>query len=302
MRAVNDSVNADHASINSNWSNVVTVEIEPEVEKISYAAVYDTCNQGTYVLVMGNILEGEDIPATFENDGNTLPLTKGWTNIESSGQVWRNYSYDITSVYILDTISPISTASWFGNFRNCEKWIGLDHLDMSKCTDVKYMFLAAGYYIEEVNISNMENWDMSNVIDMKGMFNNAGACSSVVNIGDLSNWNVSNVSDMAYMFFNLGYRANDVKIGNIENWDVSNVTDMHGMFFYAFEQSTNINIGDLSNWDVSNVTDMTDMFNRMGYKANYTLDLSLWDVRNVIEYSGFNQSVGSKVVAPTWVN
>ena len=130
--------------------------------------------------------------------------------------------------------------------------------DLSKVTDMSYMFYLASAFNQDIS-----GWDVSNVTNMTHMFAEANAFNQ-----GLSGWNVSKVTDMAWMFYSA-----DAFNQDLSEWDVSKVTDM-GLMFYdadAFNQA-------LSGWDVSNVTRMWMMFARA---TAFNQNLSEWDVSKV---------------------
>lgn len=177
-----------------------------------------------------------------------------------------------------------------------------DNPDLSNVTDMKYMFLLAVSFNQDIrswDVSNVENmqgmfmyaisfnqdigkWDVSNVTDMSSMFSRAFSFNQ-----DIGDWNVSNVVDMSVMFY-----ASDSFNQDIGDWNVSKVKDMSWMF----AEASNFN-QDIGRWDVSNVTNMSVMFELAGA---FNQDIGKWDVSSVASMSGmfeqagaFNQDIGS---------
>ena len=158
-----------------------------------------------------------------------------------------------------------------------------DAPNLSRVTDMSYMFVAATSFNQDIggwNVSNVESmcsmfgeatsfnqdigaWNVSKVTNMETMFLNAFSFDQ-----DIGDWNVSSVEYMMAMF----WRAISFD-QNIGGWDVSSVTNMSSMFWYA----TSFN-QDIGGWNVSNVRDMRYMFFRV---FPFNQDISGWNVSNV---------------------
>jgi len=108
----------------------------------------------------------------------------------------------------------------------------LNHIDVSKCDTMHWLFAADGRTTFNGDISE---WDVSNVEDMYCMFK-----GSKFN-GDISKWDVSNCKSLSDMFRSSKFN------GDISKWDVSSVTGMSHIFGESeFD-------GDISKWDISNL-------------------------------------------------
>lgn len=195
------------------------------------------------------------------------------TNYTGASKIpWVSYVESITSVRVVDKVSPTSTAYWFKDMTYCTMF-DVTNLDTSKVTTMAYMFQWSALEVSSVTFKGLEKFDLTKTLNIEAMFDQVGKDATAINIGDLSNWDVSNVTDMSSMFRAVGQN-----------------------------KAKTLSFGDLSKWDVSKVTDMTSMFAYTGEYVSWYLNLSGWNVSKVTEYRTFNQSVTSKVIAPKWVN
>lgn len=142
---------------------------------------------------------------------------------------------------------------------------GLDKLDTSNVTDMRYMF----FNCEALENLDLSSWDTSNVANMGYMFLNCEALKSL----DLSKWDTSNVTDMSCMFED----CYNLKTLDVSNFNTSKVTNMREMFCGCESLKTL----DVSSFDTSQVKNMTEMF---GDCENLkTLDVSSFNTSQVID-------------------
>lgn len=303
----------------------VWTEVIKEVPK-AYAIYCEsdgsfTFDRPGYEILAGDVYDGKTVTEVYT--GFEEAEYKSNTSIP-----WTGILTKISSVTVKSTISPISTAYWFYGMKKCTSF-DMEKLDVSNTHTMKDMFYRAGYDMDTLVITGLENWNTGNVTDMQDTFRHAGAKASTWSIGDLSNWDVSKVTnfshflsyagenadnwyvgdlgnwnvtgvctDMSRMFYRVGYNSETVYIGDLSRWNTENVTDMAYMFCRTAYYSSIFEIGDISGWDTGNVVDMQWMFNGTGCYAAWSLDCSGWDVSNVTSYLYFNDQVQNKVTAP----
>lgn len=196
---------------------------------------------------------------------------------------------------IMKILKTNKTTNLVGAFAGCDvSNLDLSDLDLSKVTDIRYMFYNCGNLsnldISKLNLTNVTNiaylfaecditgldfsqLDTSNVTNMSGLFANATSTATIVSI----TLNTSNVTDMSSMFTNF-------KISNklTCNFDTSKVTTMESMF----TGSTMTNL-DISSFRTPNLKNIKFMFgwNPDGASVwckNLTeIDLSNFDLTNV---------------------
>ena len=163
---------------------------------------------------------------------------------------WRDYNKQIVKVYIdpLFKDSPTSTRSWFYEFGNLTAVEGLENLNTSKVTDMRYMF----YKNSNLKSLNVKKFNTANVTAMTSMFS---GCSSLTEL-DVTHFDTRQVTDMSYMFRDCsGLTSLDVSKFSLAS--VNLLTYM----FYGCSALTSIKFGDQFS-GFGTVTDMSYMFGK----------------------------------------
>jgi len=162
---------------------------------------------------------------------------------------WNSYDEGIYSVIFdqsfANCTSITSTAFWFNSFHNLDYIGGLEYLNTSNVTDMRYMFNSCN----RLTSLDVSNFNTSNVTDMWAMF---GGCNSLTSL-DVSNFNTSKVTLMFAMFAG----CSNLTSLNLSNFNTSNVTNMDGMF-ESCSSLTAINVGE--GWNISNVREDNGIF------------------------------------------
>ncbi len=217
---------------------------------------------------------------------------------------WDNYSAQISTVRIIDTINPDSTGGFsllFSGLSNLINIEGLEKLNTKDCTSFSSMFYGCSS-LQFIDLSsfntekslymkkmftgcssleeiNLESFDTKNVTDMSDMFN---GCYKLRELS-LSNFNTEKATDMSGMF---GYCLNLENI-NLSSFNTKNVTTMYFMFAHCRK----LERLDLSNFDTSNVINMGNMFFHTW--SLIELNLSSFDVRKVSNFDAFLEQAKS---------
>ena len=244
---------------------------------------------------------------TFGNDLSNLPSNCTEENlcfdVTGDGSKKKVYGYLIDSglkdsnnpeqslynLYIVSEapiFAPQDCSLFFAGFNNLVNINYNNNFNISKVTNMSYMFLPAESgdwdsvvvlttnnndvkptLLNKINNSNVElmavpslsyysslekldlgDFNTSNVTNMNYMF---CGCSSLTSI-DLKNFNTSNVTNMNRMFYN----CSSLTSIDLSSFNTSNVTSMS----YMFEGCSSLTNLDLSSFNTSNVTDMDFMF------------------------------------------
>ena len=208
------------------------------------------------------------------------------------------YCYDLKTVDATgwDTSNVTSTKRMFFHTTSIENVVGIENWDLSKNTDLYYMFEEC----DALTTVNLSGWKLGSATTLQGLFFNCDSLQSV----DVSNWDTSKVTTLYAMFH---YCISLQEVKGIGTWDVSSVTNMEQVFrncrkleyldvkdwrpsscttFISMFSDSTANTGamtlkdlDVSQWDMSSAQNINYMFYGCGQLTD--LDLSAWDVSNV---------------------
>ena len=185
---------------------------------------------------------------------------------QSCENYFANQKVDVDDIENLDTSNVTNMKSMFENTTFSSNSLDLSGWDVSKVTNMAYMFS----YIDDLKSLDLSSWDVSNVTDMSFAFGN---CKNLEYI-DVSNWRTTNLRKIHQLFM---FCDKLKTIDGISDLDVSKITRLDGIFRYC----SSLESLDLSTWDVSNLIHMKNIFEECR-RLEY-IDLSGWDVSNVID-------------------
>ena len=188
------------------------------------------------------------------------------------GRGWHEARESIATVVFDDSFanctSVTSTARWFYGCSNLTAITGIENLNTSNVTDMRFMF----GYCSKLTSLDVSGFNTENVTDMTLMF---FGCSGLTNL-DVSHFNTSNVTRMVTMFGDCSGLTNL----DLSGFNTAKVTDMNGMFYNC----SGLTSLDVSSFNTENVTDMTMMF--YGCSGLMVLDISNFNTSNVTHMIG----------------
>ena len=160
---------------------------------------------------------------------------------------------------------PVTCQNWFFSMRNLTSITGIEYLNTSEVTSMRYMF----YNCSSLTSLDVTNFDTSQVTDMIGMFSN---CKSLTSL-DVTNFNTSNVTNMGNMFSD----CSKLTSLDVTKFNTSKVTNMYGMF----TNCSSLTSLDVTNFNTSKVTNMSGMFS--GCNSLSSLDVTNFDTSQVTD-------------------
>ena len=219
------------------------------------------------------------IDETKKDDDVVFPAWSGTNSASES---------DVTTAVFDDSFKnflPKTTKMWFFRFTNLKEIKGLENLNTSEVTTMRYMF----GWCRKLSQLNLSSFNTEKVQDMSFMFSN---CQSLTSL-DLSNFNTEKVQDMSVMFNG----CSSLTSLNLSSFNTEKVQDMTGMFLLC-QSLTSLN---LSNFKTENVQNMMVMFYECSSLSS--LDLSSFNTEKVQDMSGMfgnNTSLRTIYCNNTW--
>ena len=187
-------------------------------------------------------------------------------NTVNSYPGWHDYSESVAHVVICPSFAlarPKSLYSCFRDMVNLKDVKGLQYLNTSEATDMRYMF----YNCKLLTELDVSGFSTENVTNMGSMFYGCSALTAL----DVSGWNTSKVTYMGNLF----YGCSSLTALDVSGWNTSMVTSLTSVFFNC----TSLTTLDVSGWNTSKATTMSALF--YNCKALEKIDVSGWNTSNV---------------------
>ena len=192
-----------------------------------------------------------------------------------------------------------NSGDMFAGLKGVDSINGIDKLNVSKVTDMSYMFNQTGSNSNIFTLNLGDKFDTSNVTNMNSMFSNTGFNSPVFTLDLGNHFDTSKVTNMSNMFADTGHASLFMTLNLGDKFDTSNVTDMSYIFEYVGYSNPlfTLNLG--NKFDTKNVINMESMFDSTGYNSSvFTLDLgnkfdTSWvtNMKDMFHSTGYNSSV-----------
>ena len=195
----------------------------------------------------------ENTTLTFYYDGlrRSRTATTYDLNYDSGyGSPMPDWQKDVPSVNVTKVVfdpsfaeaRPTTTYGWFNGMRNLQSITGMEYLNTSEVTNMKWMFYDC-YTLTSLDLSH---FNTSKVIDMTQLFS---YCSGLTCL-DLTSFNTSQVTNMASMFSGC---SNLRTIYVYNGWNTAAVTEST----YMFLECDSLVGGQGTTYSSSNPTDKT---------------------------------------------
>ena len=141
----------------------------------------------------------------------------------------------------------------YGNLTPPKDMLDLNDIDISKITDLSYLF----ENIKPIKV-DMNNWDVSHVTDIHGLF----WANNIVEEIHIENWDVHNIESVYGAF----YFCTNIKKLNLDNWEFEKCTEFNLMFKGCEKLDTHFT----DNWTMPKCPITTDeMFEGCKYKPKW---------------------------------
>ena len=190
-----------------------------------------------YAVYAGTTLTFYNDSKADEKEGTVYYLNEGSEKPEWYG---RTLSEKVVFDSSFASARPTTTAYWFYSMSNLTTIEGIENLNTSDVTSMRYMFANC----TTLPALDLSSFNTANVTDMCGMF----AACWVLNSLDIRNFNTSKVRDMHYMFFSCA-ALTTLDLSSFSTPELVATKQM----FYACWELTTVYVGD--GWSMAKVTD-----------------------------------------------
>ena len=221
-----------------------------------FTLIKDETGEGWYMWKNGYFKDAENLPyALLSNDGKTLSFCYDKQYYSHSGSAyllnegigfpgWFGNCSSVTKVVFnpeFENARPVSTSYWFSGMTSLTSIEGMDYLNTSMVTHMRYMFSNCSQLT-----SIPTSFETGNVTDMQSMFDGCAALNSL----DLRNFDTSKVRWMSRMFRD----CTNLEEVNLSSFSTEKVADFTSMF----EGCSSLTSLNLSNFTIDAVsTDYT---------------------------------------------
>ena len=252
---------------NTNYANSKLISKEqPNPQKQLQPKIAESTAPSTAIFKWGNL------DVSYSNHVITIPSG----SVDQPGSLAHINginSDDIQEVKFTGQLKIGSTSEMFKDLTNLTKITGLENLDTSATSDMRYMFANCQNL---TSIDGIDNLQTPKVTNMSFMF---AGCSKLASL-DLSSFNTANTSYVENMFQDC---ENLQSIKFSPDFTITKVDDINRMFsgcssltaldlskfntsqvkkmIWTFKDCSSLTKLDLSSFDTSNVIDMNGMFN-----------------------------------------
>ena len=226
-------------------------------EKVPEAYACFTPTNETLTFYYDHLRSTRTGSSTYDlNQGSNKP---GWRD---DGMY--DYVHNVVFAPSFANVRPTSTYYWFGGMTHLESITGINYLNTSEVTEMRYMFYnctqlnsldVSGFNTAKVtNMGYMfssctaltsldvSNFNTAQATDLRSMFSGNSALMSI----DLSNFNTAQVKNMSYMFYGCS-NLRTIYAGNA--WSTAAVTSSGNMFYNC----TNLRGGKGTTYDANHI-------------------------------------------------
>ena len=172
----------------------------------------------------------------------------GQLKIGSASEMFKDLTNltKITGLENLDTSATSDMRYMFADCKNLTSIDGIDNLQTTKVTNMSFMFAGCS----KLASLDLSSFNTANTSYVESMFQD---CENLQNIKFSPDFTIANASSMKFMFSG----CSSLTALDLSKFNTSNVTNM----IRVFEDCSSLTKLDLSSFDTSKVNDMMGMFN-----------------------------------------